>query len=114
MSARAQERIRAEQERERERIAEEMAAERAEMEERYRLVREAGPPGGCHECWHWVTHYSGHTWWHGESVQPGPPPDDLEPGSMLLDPPTRPADWCWHPCHEGHPMFCGLIAWAAC
>ncbi len=112
MSAKAQERIRAERERERIRLDAEWAAEDAAEEERWRPVREAGPPGGCHECWHWIPHYPGPMWSHGESVQPGPPPDDLEPGSMLMDR-AEPADWCWHACHEGDPVCCIPVAYAA-
>ena len=105
MSARAQERIRAEEERERARIAAELAAEAAEMEERYRPIREAGPPGGCYECWHWVTHYFGHMWMHGRTVQPGPPLAGWED--------TPDTDWCWHSCHGDEPRYCGVVGMAA-
>jgi hypothetical protein len=111
MSARAQERIRAEQERERIRQEAEWAAEEAELEERYRPLLEAGPPGGCRECWHWVRHWDGYSWHHGESVRPGPPPDDLEPGSALAKP-GHDDWWCWHSCHGGKPAGCSPIGYA--
>lgn len=116
MSARAQERIRAEQERERARQDAEWAAEEAALEERYRPVREAGPPGGCHECWSWAAGWGYHyglMWSHGESVKPGPPPPDLEPGPMLGAAGASETDWCWHACHDDGPVFCGPIAFAA-
>ena len=111
MSAKAQERIRAEKAIERARIAEEMAAEEAEMEERFRPVREAGPPGGCHECWRWHFRYwPAPGWVHGDSAQPGPcPPDAADLFGRTTD-----SDWCYHACHDDGPVFCGPIAMAAC
>jgi hypothetical protein len=108
MSARAQERIRAERERERVIEEAEWAAYQAEIEEQYRPQREAGPPGGCHECWEWWGQFPG--WWHRDSVQPGPAPGDYPLGRDTPD-----TDWCYHACHgEGIPVFCGPIAMAAC
>lgn len=116
MSARAQERIRAEEERERAQQEAEWAAEQAALEEQYRRIREAGPPGGCCECWSWAAWMWPPWWVHGESVRPGPPPPDLEPGSMLLDgPEALGTDWCWHACHgDDAPVFCGPVAMASC
>jgi hypothetical protein len=109
MSARAQERLRAEEARARAIRDAEWAAEEAAIEEQYRPIREAGPPNGCHECYVWVTHGPCPMWWHSRNVQPGPPPSDLEPGSDLLD---SPEDWwCWHPCHGGSAVFCGPVAY---
>lgn len=113
MSARAQERMRAEWERERARAEAEWAAEEAELEERYRPVREAGPPGGCHECWSWSgPRVPWGPWGHGGSVQPGPPPAGLDADSPFQG--TAGTDWCWHSCHgDERPLFCGPIAYAA-
>jgi hypothetical protein len=110
MSARAQERIRAEEERLRAIDDAEWAAEEAALEERYRPVREAGPPGGCRECYAWCRHGDHMFWAHGESRQPGRPPDGLEPGSYLLDSPEE--WWCWHPCHGGKPAYCAQAGYA--
>jgi hypothetical protein len=115
MSARARERIRAEQERERARLEAEWAAEQAEIEEQYRPVREAGPPGGCHECWSWWAGKPTVTppgWYHGESVQPGPPPPDLDPESVLAEP-DHDDWWCHHACHGDEPAGCAPIGYAA-
>jgi hypothetical protein len=116
MSARAQVRIRAEQDRDRARMDAEWAAEEAELEERYRPIREAGPPGGCHECWSWSGwHAPWGLWAHGESVQPGPPPDDVAADSMLRAyGSASDDDWCWHPCHDDGPACCIPVAYAAC
>jgi hypothetical protein len=114
MSARAQERIRAEKEREDAIWRAQMDAEEAELEERYRPLREAGAPGGCHECWHWSRWPwgDGYSWHHGRSVQPGPPPDGLEAGSVLAEP-DHDDWWCWHACHGGEPVGCAPVGYAA-
>lgn len=108
---RAQERIRAEQERERARREAEWEVEEAErrvlLEGQRQAMLEAGPPGGCGECWSLEDSMFGLRWFHGDSAEPGPPPDDWD----ISD---RPSDWCWHACHgEDAPAFCGPIAVAS-
>lgn len=111
MAAKAAERRKAAEAAEEARIRAEMDAEYAEAEERARPVREAGPPGGCRECWSWAgPHWPGPMWVHGDSIQPGPPPDNLDPDSGLRDTPDT--DWCHHPCHGGEPVFCAPVGYA--
>ena len=110
MAAKAAGRREAAEAAERERLEAEWAREQAELEERYRSVREAGPPGGCRECWSWCLnppYFLG--WLHGACVQPGPPPADLEPDSMLQD--SEPEWWCWHSCHADPPVSCVPVAY---
>jgi hypothetical protein len=67
MSERAQVRIRAEQESDRERIRAELDAEAARQAEIDRPKFEAGPPGGCAACYIWSDWYPyspGSDWWH--------------------------------------------------
>ena len=111
MSARAQARIRAEEERERARQDAEWAAEDAERAAMVEAMRPAEPFEGCAECWQWRDGWPwAEPWWqHGESVQPGPAPAD----QPFWGPGTRDTDWCWHACHgEDGPVFCGPVAMA--
>lgn len=112
MAARAAERQRRADEQERVRAAAGQAAYEARLQVEHRAEFEAGPPGGCHDCYAWIagTPWGYPAWWHGPSVQPGPaPPDAPEWMSGVPD-----SDWCWHPCHGGEaPVFCGPVAFAA-
>lgn len=117
MAARAHERIAAEWQRQAAEAAREQAAHEAEMAERQRAEFEAGPPGGCRECWSWAfgPWLNAYTWGHVyPAVQPGPPPEPAGPdwGLLPVDHPDLRA-WCHHACHDGEPVFCGLIVFAA-
>ena len=115
MSIKAKARMAAEAERQRAREEVERLAEEARITEEQRAEFEAGPPGGCHECYMWRPDWMSlrHFWGHGDqSAKPGPPPPE-EVAGYWEDPDE--SHWCYHECHGGEaPVYCGPIAMAAC
>lgn len=90
-------------ERERRRYEFECRQRDAEREAYYRQLHEeslaefeAGPPGGCHECYRWVAFPffgPGYSWSHI---------------TIESDDQT-----CYHECHGNEPQWCGPIAYAS-
>lgn len=92
MSLRAKERMRAEDERQRAAEEAEYQAEVARIAEEQRGEFEAGPQGGCRDCFVWV-------------------PDKFSPRHFWIHRSDE-SGWCHHECHGGEPYGCAPMALA--